>query len=186
MNPAEQKFDHAINPESEKILEEAIRARNRIPISEFIHFKPLYMKHDNYDTPELKGLAAEFARRVSLFHPIQIIEDPIEGVPMKIIQTLSANLYQPETLNVLDQKNMTSTQARPGLTASVATAAFVNITGRDTPMTVESEQITDVVRQYFAKAQDPDKLAKAQEEHTAIIESLKGKQTGDTQDLGWE
>ena len=182
-NPNENK----LSPESEALLQSEILKRNQIPLSEFNEFKPLFMRTGETELgrQNYTQLAAKYARRVSIFHPVQIIQDrAVEQDPIVVIQTLPANLSRIDLINNIDIK----LKGRPHVSAHDVMGAFNNkvVVGSASPLSTDGKAITSITQQYLAKAQDPERIRREAEEFATLTNQLKGKATTTTADFEWK
>jgi len=139
----------------EKVLDQAIKVRNTISESEFIRFKPLFTKNELSQAQQL-DLCKEYQSKVSLFHPVEIVNTLGE-----VLLRLPAMFNEVNSINNSKAKDPV-----------LALRAFTNAINRDAELTTDKEQATLTLINTIGLTKDPSKINKSLQQHTNIMEEL--------------
>lgn len=140
--------------EWDKTLTDVLRKKNIMTVIEFEKFLPLFKKDTPIDDTYNK-LCVEYQKRVSLFHPIVIVD-----TSGKELFKLSNMFHSVDTFN-------------GNTSAILSIKAFANALSRDYVFDAQKEKTTIDIIKKFVEVQDKDRIKQSVEEYSAIVENLK-------------
>jgi len=156
-------------------LEEATEDMNTMTVNEFRPFVPLFKKDTDTSTPEYAELCDNWARKISLYHPVRVVkpgqEEPvIELAPM--FTSVDALPPSPESAMVINKFNHALTV--------------------DHPLRTDKEEAMFMVSSMLTKAQDQARVNNDIKTFAEIAEASGFKpddiDSGDNgvEDMQWE
>lgn len=156
----------------EKTLNVAIVAKNTITTTQFKKFLPLFQKN-KLGEEQLKSLAMEYQRTISLFHSVTIVDE--HGETKMVLPPMFNNI---DTINNHDSSDPTLTLR-----------AFVNAVNRDSHLTTDKERSTHNFIRAIKSTQNKERLLKNYIEYEHLADNINKTEVVDEElgdDWDWD
>lgn len=117
------------------IMEQAAIAKNTMLVSEFMKYRPLFMKDGakSLSTAKYIKLCMEYQQRVSLYHPVRVVQKTEKGYT--VVLTLPPIFNQLESFNTIGRK------------AVDAVIYFHNASSREHTLSIDPDRATNIMSQ---------------------------------------